>query len=665
MNFILLERRIYMKKELGLDKKIIICVSVLTAVMLIISSLVSYFITNNMVSEESQSKVINELKHQSSSLDGWLDKQEAIISDVATFSASFAPTPEQLQRMLIAARESSGGTVYSAYLAYPVNITIFDTDIELPPEFVVMERGWYKDAEAAHGKAICTSPYIDFNTGSMIITVAAAGYNSDGSLFAIAGGDVYIDQLINAVSEIKISENAYPFLIDAQGNILVHQNEDYLPRVADNESVYTNVADIPAYNEKVESDKIVVKNDYDGVKRAIGTVQLSNGWTLGYAIDYGTFTSGLTTLMVMQIVVMVVAILLVMGLCAIVVKRCLKPIDSLNAAAENMAKGNLSYELTYHGNDSIGKLCENLAETNKALKSYVDDISANLSKMKDGDFNVNFGADYVGDFAPIKDSIDQISKSIGSVIDGISSASERVNESAMGVSESAASLASGAREQTETVSEMSEIADKFMELTKQNGDSAEKALFFSNQTGEAVAASNESMKELLASMSQITEMSVQIEKIIKTIDDIAFQTNILALNASIEAARAGAAGKGFAVVADEVRNLASKSAEAVQGTTELITSTAEAIEKGSTIANETAASLEAVTEKSKEVDLLVARISEVCGEQTRDVAAINEKIGVISSVAQRNSETAQGSASSSEELNSQAKILEDMLKKFK
>ena len=114
--------------------------------MLIISSTVSYIITNNMMSSESQSKVINELKHQASSLDGWLEKQEAIVSDVASFSASFAPTPEQLQRMLAAACTSSGGTVYSAYLSYLVNVTIFNTDIELPPEFIVMERGWYKDA---------------------------------------------------------------------------------------------------------------------------------------------------------------------------------------------------------------------------------------------------------------------------------------------------------------------------------------------------------------------------------------------------------------------------------------------------------------------------------------------------------------------------------------
>ena len=654
-----------MKKQLGLDKKILLCVCVLTAIVLIISSSVSFIFAYNMVSEESNEKVINELKHQASQLDSWIEKQEVAVSDIANFSASFSPTAEQLQKMLIAACENSDGTIYSSYLSYPSNITYFNVDITLPPDFVVMERGWYKDAEAAHGEPVCTAPYIDYNTGSLIITIATAAYNNDGSLFAIAGGDVYIDQLIETCSAIKISENAYPFLIDSQGNILVHRNSEYLPKIVGNESVFTNVSAIPAYKEKMASGTIAVKNDFDGVKRAIGAVELANGWTLGYAIDYDTYMGGLTYLLISQLVIAVVAVILVAGLCALIVKKCLKPIDGLNTAAENMARGNLSYELSYHGNDSVGKLSENLAETNKALKSYVDDISANLSRMKDGDFNVNFGADYVGDFAPIKDSIDQISKSIGSVIDGISTASENVNNSAKSVSESAAGLAAGSVEQTETVNEMSGIVNEFMTLTQENSGSAEKALFFSNQTGEAIAASNESMKDLLDSMGTITEMSTQIGKIVKTIDDIAFQTNILALNASIEAARAGAAGKGFAVVADEVRNLASKSAQAVQGTTELISNTAEAIEKGSNIANETAASLEAVTEKSKEVDNLVARISDVCAEQSRDVGVINEKLGDILNVAKRNSETAQGSASSSDELNSQARILDDLLERFK
>lgn len=654
-----------MKKQLGLDKKIIIFVSVLTALMLIISSVVSYIITYTMVSNESQAKVINELKHQAAGLDGWLEKQEAIVADVAKFSSSFSPEKNDVQKMLKAACETSEGTMYAAYVAYPVNVTIFNDDTVLPADFVVMERGWYKAAEAANGKSICTSPYIDFNTGSMIITVATAGYKDDGSLYAIAGGDVYIDKLIDSCEAINISENAYPFLIDSDGNILVHKNGEYLPKVDGQNTIFTNVADIPAYNTKVDADKITIKSDYDGALRAIGTVQLSNGWTLGYAIDYGTYMKGLISLIVSQLVITVVAVVVVAGLCAIVVKKCLKPIDELSSAAENMAKGNLGYELTYHGNDTVGKLSENLAETNRALKSYVDDISANLSRMKDGDFNVDFGADYIGDFAPIKDSIEQISLAIGSVIDGISTASSEVSTGAERVSETAAELSSGANEQIETVRMMSGIADKFMALTKENGDSAQKALLYSNRAGEAVAASNESMKELLASMGQITEMSVQIEKIIKTIDEIAFQTNILALNASIEAARAGTAGKGFAVVADEVRNLASKSAEAVSGTTELITSTAEAIEKGSQIANETAVSLEAVTEKTKEVDALVARISDVCAEQSNDVAEINNKIEIISAVAQRNSETAQESASSSEELNNQARTLDALLERFK
>ena len=166
-------------------------------------------------------------------------------------------------------------------------------------------------------------------------------------------------------------------------------------------------------------------------------------------------------------------------------------------------------------------------------------------------------------------------------------------------------------------------------------------------------------------MEAVSNASAEINKVIKTNEDIAFQTNILALNAAVEAARAGEAGKGFAVVADEVRNLANKSQEASKNTAVLIEDALSSIETGNRIAKETADSMDHIVESSQAMAILVHQISTASEQQAQAVAQVTLGIDQISSVVQTNSATSEESAAASQELSSQANIMKVLMQRFK
>ena len=216
----------------------------------------------------------------------------------------------------------------------------------------------------------------------------------------------------------------------------------------------------------------------------------------------------------------------------------------------------------------------------------------------------------------------------------------------------------------EQAASIEEMATNIMSISgqvKENADHAEEASRRADAAGAETEESNRRMQDMMAAMADISSSSHEIGKIIKTIDGIAFQTNILAL----EAARAGEAGKGFSVVAEEIRNLAIRSSEASKNTAALIATSLDTVQAGTDIADETARSLGMVLERVRLVTGSVGRIAASSRQQALSLRQIEKGMGQISDVVQTNSATAEESAAASGELSAQAQLLKELAGQFR
>ena len=353
--------------------------------------------------------------------------------------------------------------------------------------------------------------------------------------------------------------------------------------------------------------------------------------------------------------------------CALLIGYFLKPLQKVVEVGEKLSVGDFDMNLSYKSKDEIGRLMHSMGDVVSRIRSIIGDLSEKLNQLAQGNFNVemNNAEYYSGAYRPLFDSIQNISTDLSGTMAEIQQSAVQVNSGAEQVSSGAQGLSQGATEQASSIEELSATMNDISAKIKETAETTREASRLSNMAGQSVMVSNEKMREMSLAMEEITEKSQEISKIIKTIDDIAFQTNILSLNAAIEAARAGAAGKGFAVVADEVGNLAQKSAKAAQNTSSLIEETIEAVNKGVRISEETAESLTEVVTRAGKINDLIDIASSSSEEQARGVSQLSVGIDQISSVVQSNTATAEESAAASEELSGQANILSDLVGRFR
>ncbi|WP_461206292.1 methyl-accepting chemotaxis protein [Clostridium sp. DL1XJH146] len=478
--------------------------------------------------------------------------------------------------------------------------------------------------KAFDGQANISDVLISKVTNEAVIMYAAP-ITKDGSVVGVLIGRREGVALNEITDEMGIGEKGYSFILGQDGVIYSHPNHEYVMNQVNVFDSLETQGPFASFAEALEElglgNSGVVDYEYEETERLAAMAKIPNTeWTILVGNYRDTILKNIDSMTNAIIVISIIACIFGVIIAMFLGRSISKPIKHLLKSARKITDGDLDVKIDVKSNDEIGEVA-----------NAFTDMAHNLNK----------------------------------VITNINAASQQVAYGSSQVSDSSMSLSQGATEQASPIEQLTASIEQITAQTKNNASNADKAKDISYFVKDKAFNGDSQMNEMLDAMSQINEASNNIFKIIKVIDDISFQTNILALNASIEAARAGQHGKGFAVVAEEVRNLAARSAAAAKETTVMIENSINKVEDGAKIANSTADALHKIVEGIGEVSELISNIAIASNEQAIGLEQINKGVIQITDVVQTTSATSEETAAASEELLGQAEMLKEQVSMFK
>ncbi|MCL2015034.1 MAG: methyl-accepting chemotaxis protein [Defluviitaleaceae bacterium] len=342
-----------------------------------------------------------------------------------------------------------------------------------------------------------------------------------------------------------------------------------------------------------------------------------------------------------------------------------EPIDATITILDAISQGQFDQTLTGDYSGKFKQIKDSIDSTENSMLSYVSDISETLKELANGNLTVKINGQYLGSYLPIKNSINSIVDSLNISLTEIANVAEQVLTSTHAISDGADDLATGAMAQTTSLEELTAASDAAEEKSILTAETAAKATDISRKSNASAEQGNTEMQSAVETMGSIKIASTGISNITEVISSIAYQTNLLAINASIEAARAGVHGKGFSVVAEEVRNLSGKTSASIKEITEKIDNSIQIADHGVEAVNSVASSFEDIANYANTLMELITDILTMSQASQESIVLIHKGLKEISAVVQGNSAAAEVFAISSKDILSQAEALKQSISVFK
>ncbi|ERT18426.1 chemotaxis protein [Pseudomonas putida SJ3] len=516
-------------------------------------------------------------------------------------------------------------------------------DTQMPAGYDPRQRPWY-GAAASAGQTVLTAPYQGAVGGLMVTIATPVKRKGDGELMGVVGGDVTLDTLVEIINSVDFGGIGHAFLADANGQVIVSPDKD---------QVMKNLKDIyPGSNLRVAAGmQDVILNGQDRIISFAPVAGLPSAqWYIGLSIDKDKAYAALSQFRTSAIIAMLIAVAAIAGLLGLLIPVLMRPLTTMGRAMRDIAEGegDLTRRLTVQNKDEFGELAT-------SFNRFVERIHASISEVSSATRLVH-------------DLSEKVVSASNASISGSEEQSMRTNSVAAAINE----LGAATQEIARNAADASQHASGASEQAHGGRAVVEEAI-------SAMTALSQRISESCAQIETLNASTDEIGKILDVIKGISQQTNLLALNAAIEAARAGEAGRGFAVVADEVRNLAHRTQESAEEIHRMITSlqvgSREAVHTMNTsqvsseqtvqVANQAGERLASVTQRIGEIDGMNQSVATATEEQTAVVESLNLDITQINALNQQGVENLNETLLHCDQLAQQAGRLKQLVGSFR